>query len=247
MQKNKRLRIFAGPNGSGKSTLFNEFKKQFNPGFFINADELEKQLNISGFIDIKPIVATSSQNDLTTFSTTKEATSLQAKAISEGKSIQLQIKECCIVPTNKITNSYEAAYAASFIRWLLYENNKSFSFETVMSHPSKIEELKNARQKGYKTYLYFVCTDSVQINVERVANRMEQGGHSVDKDKIVSRYNATLSNLFAAIQQADRAYLFDNSGKHLNLIAEVFNGSLQIKHDNLPQWFIDYVVVHYNN
>jgi predicted ABC-type ATPase len=61
----------------------------------------------------------------------------------------------------------------------------------------------------------------------------------------VSRYSATLSNLFAAIQQADRAYLFDNSGKRLNLIAEVFNGGLQIKQSNLPQWFMDYVVVHY--
>lgn len=42
MQKNKRLRVFAGPNGSGKSTLFEEFKKKYDPGFFINADELEK-------------------------------------------------------------------------------------------------------------------------------------------------------------------------------------------------------------
>jgi predicted ABC-type ATPase len=44
MPKDKRLRVFAGPNGSGKSTLFNEFKTQYNPGYFINADELEKLL-----------------------------------------------------------------------------------------------------------------------------------------------------------------------------------------------------------
>ncbi len=42
MQENKRIRIFAGPNGSGKSTLFSEFKKNYNPGYFVNADELEK-------------------------------------------------------------------------------------------------------------------------------------------------------------------------------------------------------------
>ena len=42
MRKNKRLRVFAGPNGSGKSTLFEEFKKHFDPGYFINADEFEK-------------------------------------------------------------------------------------------------------------------------------------------------------------------------------------------------------------
>lgn len=42
MQENKRMRIFAGPNGSGKSTLFSEFKKNYDPGYFVNADELEK-------------------------------------------------------------------------------------------------------------------------------------------------------------------------------------------------------------
>ena len=48
MQRDKRLRIFCGPNGSGKSTLFSKFKMHYNPGYFINADELEKHLNSSG-------------------------------------------------------------------------------------------------------------------------------------------------------------------------------------------------------
>jgi predicted ABC-type ATPase len=39
MRTNKRMRVFAGPNGSGKSTLYNEFKKVYSPGYFINADE----------------------------------------------------------------------------------------------------------------------------------------------------------------------------------------------------------------
>lgn len=41
---NKKIRVFAGPNGSGKSPLFSEFSKNYNTGFFINADELEKKL-----------------------------------------------------------------------------------------------------------------------------------------------------------------------------------------------------------
>lgn len=55
MQKDKRLRIFCGPNGSGKSTLFNNFKKKYDPGYFINADDLEKLLNEGGLIDLQPI------------------------------------------------------------------------------------------------------------------------------------------------------------------------------------------------
>ena len=80
MPKDKRLRVFAGPNGSGKSTLFNEFKKQYDPGYFINADELEKLLSQKGLIDLSEIGLKASQKDLTAFMKTKPAKSLLKKA-----------------------------------------------------------------------------------------------------------------------------------------------------------------------
>jgi len=132
MQKNKRLRIFAGPNGSGKSTLFKEFKTLYNPGYFINADELEKSLSNSGLIDLTEIGLKATQKDLENFKKTKTAKSLITKASEEGKSIDIEVKENYIVDKAKNTHSYEASFAASFIRDLLYKNSKSFSFETVI-------------------------------------------------------------------------------------------------------------------
>jgi len=44
----------------------------------------------------------------------------------------------------------------------------SFSFETVMSHPSKIDVLKQARSLGYSNVLYFVALESPELNVARV-------------------------------------------------------------------------------
>ena len=144
------------------------------------------------------------------------------------------------------TNSYEASFAASFIRWLLFKKNKSFSFETVMSHRSKLKEINTAKRKGYKVYLYFVCTDLPEINVERVKNRVEKGGHTVNFQKIASRYTSTLKNLYPAIKICDRVFLFDNSGKKHELIGEIFSDSLQIKTDQLPNWFLQYVLAHYS-
>ena len=245
MQNNVRLRVFAGPNGSGKSTLFNEFKKKYDPGYFINADDLERQLNQSGLIDLLPIGIKATQEDLDEFSKTNEAKSLFDKAHKEGAIIDIQVKENFIVDRTKETQSYEASFAASFIRWLLIKKNKSFSFETVMSHPSKVDLIRHANNQGYKTYLYFICTDDPEINVERVANRVQMGGHDVREDKIRSRYTNTLKNLFPAIKLARRAYLFDNSGKKLNLIAEVYEGKMQLKMSALPQWFKEFVFSHY--
>jgi predicted ABC-type ATPase len=40
------MRVFAGPNGSGKTTIFKGIlqEKNVNVGFFVNADEIESQL-----------------------------------------------------------------------------------------------------------------------------------------------------------------------------------------------------------
>ena len=43
--------------------------------------------------------------------------------------------------------------------------------------------------------LVFVETNNPQINVERVALRVRQGGHDVAIDKIIARYDRTLQLL----------------------------------------------------
>ena len=114
-----------------------------------------------------------------------------------------------------------------------------------MSHPSKLKEIKSAQNRGYRTYLYFICTENAEINIDRVAKRVDKGGHGVNDSKIRSRYNNTLSNLSPAIKLCDKVYLFDNSSKKLELIATILQGSLKLIVNNPPKWFIDYVLSSY--
>jgi predicted ABC-type ATPase len=141
---------------------------------------------------------------------------------------------------NKQVNSYLASVATDFIRQKLLEQNISFTFETVMSHPSKVEFLKQAQQAGYRTYLYFVATDDPAINISRVQNRVKQGGHGVPEDKITSCYQRSLDLLMDAICHTNRAYIFDNSGEMQNHIwlAEITEGrELELKTEQAPAWF----------
>ncbi|MCE3296206.1 MAG: Uncharacterized protein K0R65_1920 [Crocinitomicaceae bacterium] len=128
MQK-KKLRVFAGPNGSGKSTLFNLFKERFSTGFFVNADLIESDLRTKGIFDLNPMNITVSQEDLNTFSQLPEALSLREKSLIEKTPVQFELKEGFIVDKTKNPNSYQAAYIAAFIRFLLAKNRKSFSME----------------------------------------------------------------------------------------------------------------------
>jgi predicted ABC-type ATPase len=88
---------------------------------------------------------------------------------------------------------------------------RSFSFETVMSHPSKVEVLHQARDAGFRVKLFFVGIDNPLTNIERVALRVAQGGHDVPADRIVPRWHRSMALLYDAIRASAEAYIFDNS------------------------------------
>ncbi|HBR11253.1 MAG TPA: hypothetical protein DD740_03385 [Chryseobacterium sp.] len=243
MPKVKRLRIFAGPNGSGKSTLFETFQRNFDPGIFINSDAIEKEILEKGFRDLQPFGLQLQQDDLDRFFQSTNTKTLLQKSLDTGHKIDIEIRENIIVDKSHDTHSYEAALITPFIREHLLKNDISFSFETVMSHTSKLDEIIEARKLGYKVYLYIICLDQAKLNVSRVDNRVQKGGHYVDPEKIISRYTNTLQNLYPALKMADRAFLFDNSDEML-LIAEKDDDALTVNIDaeNFPNWFIEFVI-----
>ncbi len=154
----------------------------------------------------------------------------------------LKFNENKLIFSDMSINSYFSSVCADFIRKKLCEQRKSFTFETVMSSYDKIELLKLARKLGYKIYLYFVSTSDPLINISRVSNRVQKGGHAVPKDKIVSRYYRTLDNLREAVKLSNRAYIFDNSTHSYTWICEITDGkSVEMKKDIIPQWLNKYL------
>lgn len=223
--------------------MFETFQRNFYPGIFINSDAIEKEILEKGFLDLQPYGLTLTQDDLNTFLKSANAKTLLQKSLETGHKIDIEIKENIIVDQSRDTHSYEAALITSFIRENLMKNNISFSFETVMSHTSKLDEIIEAKRKGYKTYLYFICLDEAKLNVSRVNDRVQKGGHYVDPDKISTRYFNTLKNLYPALKLVDRAFLFDNSDEIL-MIAEKDNMALtvNVNAENFPNWFTKYVI-----
>ncbi len=111
-----------------------------------------------------------------------------------------------------------------------------------MSDNSKLRELEKAKKIGFKTYLYFICTDDYEKNIDRVKLRFAKGGHNVHADRIKKRYFKTLENLVEVIKTVNRAFLFDNSGEKMELLAEVFKGkAFKFHTQNLQFWFEEYV------
>ncbi len=107
----------------------------------------------------------------------------------------------------------EAQEIADRARALCVREMKSFSFETVMSHPSKIELLERACNSGFFIQLFFIGIDDPRIGIDRVVYRVSKGGHDVPEDRIIARWQRTMNLLSSAILLSDSALIFDNSSE----------------------------------
>src|SRR6266481_4202618 len=82
--------------------------------------------------------------------------------------------------------------------------------------------------------LIYVLLDSPQRNMERVRLRVKKGGHGVPEDKILERHARSLEQMPWFLEQADQAWLYDNSGASPKLIAEKHAGMVTLDEDALP-------------
>jgi len=209
-----RLRVFAGPNGSGKSTVVKSIReakvdgKPIDFGIYINADDIALALKTDSF-SFKAYEVETTKEAILTFAQQSGLLSdkftlenLEAGFVLTGDNLKM------VLPT--IVDRL-AQIIARFLREVLLSKRERFSFETVFSHDSNLDIMKRASEAGYKVYLYFVSTESPEINIYRVKLRVKQNGHHVPEDRIRERYKRALGLMYEASQIAYQAFFFDNS------------------------------------
>lgn len=230
------MRVIAGPNGSGKSTILNELDQAW-VGVYVNADDLQRALE-AGPIDLHQYTIESQSTLLTTLQDSMRSSPLLQKAALTDVADRIALHGTMLAIPADCMNAYVAAALADFLRRALLAIGESFTFETVMSSPDKVDFMHEARAAGYRTYLYFVATADPAINIERVQLRVAQGGHDVPVDRIRDRYVRSIDLLAGACAAANRAYVFDNSGEQHRLIAEITDGEeMALRSDDVPPWF----------
>jgi predicted ABC-type ATPase len=232
--------MFAGPNGSGKTVLFTHLrnKSYIHTELYISADRIEQDLKIYHKFFFSSYRVKVTENEFMVYTKTS---GLFQKLSDTSFLDRISIKSGVLTIANEknLINSYVASFIATYLCEKLFSTSQSFCFETVLSHPSKFELFEKAKNAGYKTYLYFVCTDNWKLNVERVKLRVKEGGHDVDHKKIESRYFRSLKNFKQAAYSADSSFLIDNS-KDFTLLAELKGGKVNYTADPFPGWFRPY-------
>lgn len=126
----------------------------------------------------------------------------------------------------------------------LLETNQTFAFETTLATKSYKSKVIEAQTKGYNVTLLFFWLRDVDLAIERVKTRVQEGGHNIESEVIRRRYVNGIRNLFNIyLPIVDEAMIFDNSDGKPELIAEKNLGS---DIDIINNIKIDKLKEHYN-
>ncbi len=92
-------------------------------------------------------------------------------------------------------------------------HRRSFAFETTLAGCSYARHIPHWQASGYRVELFFLALDTPETAINRVAERVRQGGHNIPPAVIRRRFVAGRRNFNETYQALVNYWaLYDNSG-----------------------------------
>ena len=103
----------------------------------------------------------------------------------------------------------------------LANKNLDFAFETTLAGRTYVNYLKEMRRRGYRIHLFFLWIPSEKLALQRIKDRVAEGGHDVPAADVRRRFARSMRNFLQLYRPLLNSWmLFDNSGRVPKLIAE---------------------------
>ena len=106
------------------------------------------------------------------------------------------------------------------------KKKETFCFETNFFTPDIMYWPERFQEAGFEIVLVFVCLDTVETSILRVAKRVATGGHHVPENQIRERFKGSLENVNKHFRDFDTFYLIDGSNKNIQGLLFMENGSV---------------------
>jgi predicted ABC-type ATPase len=111
-------------------------------------------------------------------------------------------------------------YMITKIRYLL-KRQRDFGIETTLATRTLLKTIRMAQAAGYTVTLLYFWLNSPELAIERVAARVETGGHNIPQETIRRRYRVGIDYFFHDYApMCERWILADNSQIPFRVIAE---------------------------
>ena len=103
----------------------------------------------------------------------------------------------------------------------LLAQKADFGLETTLATRSYVQLIKRAQALGYKVHLLFFCLETPEQAIQRVAQRVSNGGHDIPEDVIRRRFKRGIDNLINLyLPICDSVTIWNNAEGQAKLVAK---------------------------
>lgn len=119
----------------------------------------------------------------------------------------------------------------------LLKSRSDFMIESNLAKSSDYDWISNITNHGYEVVLYFLCTDDINVNINRVLRRVKEGGHDIPPEIVIHRYKISLTYLKTKLRIFKEIYFIDNSANEAIELGFMKNDELPELFSDSPKWF----------
>ena len=91
-------------------------------------------------------------------------------------------------------------------------------------------------ERSFFTRLFYIFLDNPERSIQRVRERVAQGGHDVPDADVRHRYKRSLTNAGHVLQLVHQGLVFDNSGAEPRPVFEIRGGQVVSLAEEIPEW-----------
>jgi predicted ABC-type ATPase len=116
-----------------------------------------------------------------------------------------------------------------------------FAFETTLSGTMYAKLISRLKKSGYSVHIFFLWIPSPDLAVQRIKDRVREGGHNVPAEDVERRFKRGIVNFFQLYESlVDSWMMFDNSKEKPVLIAKRTSSHREVINPDLFSLILKY-------
>lgn len=139
----------------------------------------------------------------------------------------------------KISNIDAGKKALSLIKSFI-DQGVNFAQETTLSGKGVAKTAALAQDRGYKVVMYYIGLNSAQESLNRIQNRVKNGGHNIPQEDVTRRFKSRFEDIARVLPFCDEITFFDNGNGFVRIAEYTREKDIKLATSNLPKWFDEF-------
>ena len=119
------------------------------------------------------------------------------------------------------------------------QKGETITQETTLSSHQVRRTIVKAKEQGYRIVMYYIGLNTKYESIYRIANRVRKGGHDIQPDDVIRRFENRFDSLDRVVTLCDKVIFYDNENGFIK-VAEITDGVFCYTNDYRPDWIVEY-------